>query len=91
MMLGPRYPPAVRVVHLPTGVSAVAQHRAQWKAKDAALALLRSKLWARAAGIAAAGEVCTVELPDDEPYPHDLLQHHRPIGPPILTRGNRDR
>jgi hypothetical protein len=79
-MLGPRYPPAVRVVHLPTGVSAVAQHRAQCRAKDLAIALLRARLWARAAGLDAGREVCTVDLPAGAEYPHDLEAHRPPVG-----------
>jgi hypothetical protein len=73
--------PAVRIVHVPTGVSATAAHRAQWRAKDHAYALLRSRLCARAAGVAADREVCAVDLPDAEPYPHDLLRYRKPIGP----------
>jgi hypothetical protein len=72
--------PAVRIVHVPTGISAIAEHRSQFRAKDGAYALLRARLWARAAGIATDREVCAVELPDAEPYPHDLLAHRAPIG-----------
>jgi hypothetical protein len=78
----PRRLGAVRIVHVPTGVSAIAEHRSRFRAKEGAYALLRARLWARAAGIAAGGEVCAVELPDGEPYPHDLLAHRGPIGPP---------
>jgi hypothetical protein len=83
------YPSTVRITHMPTGEQAAVEqrgpYRAQWRARDAALAVLRARLWALAHGGRSEREVCAVELPEGQEYPPELTAHRAPVG--TLGRG----
>lgn len=65
--------PDVVITHLPTGIQAACTtERTERHAKEKAMKLLRSRLWA-AQNLPARPElVATYELPDAEPYPNEI-------------------
>ncbi|MBK1699759.1 hypothetical protein [Thiococcus pfennigii] len=77
---------AVRVHHYPTGEEVAITSREARSEKAAygnALRLLRGRIWAVRAGIRpAAAIVASYDLPDDTPYPNDLIEYRtRAEGP----------
>jgi hypothetical protein len=80
-MMGPARLPCVRITHTPTGASALCYHRFVSNAKQNAMRILRSKLWCLEHGIEPIQEeVCSIELPGDQQYPHELVEHRSEIG-----------
>lgn len=76
-----RYPMfSVRVTHLPTGLSATVTDqcaRTQREAKEKAMRLLRSRVYAKTKlGMQASDYV--YDLPDSEQWPNDISVHKRP-------------
>lgn len=76
-----RYPMfSVRVTHMPTGLSAEVTSqcaRTQWEAKEKAMRLLRSRVYAKTKmGVQASDYV--YDLPDSEPWPNDLGVYKQP-------------
>ena len=72
-------PVVVRVTHIPTGISATCtEERTTHNAKEKAMQLLRSRLWAAGHEKIKTGEVAVYDLPDDNPFPHELCDYKNP-------------
>lgn len=68
------YSNVVRLVHLPTGVTAACNnYRSQFQNREAALLQLRSKLYG--ATIPQEPVERVYEFPDSEPYPDDITKY----------------
>lgn len=70
--------PDVRVTHEPTGISATCTEcRTEREGKAKAMKLLRSRLWA-AQNLPPRPDVIAVyDLPDDQPFPHELNDYRK--------------
>lgn len=77
-MISNTRPIVVRVTHIPTGLSATCtQERTERKAKEAAMRLLRSRLWAAGHAEMKLEEVSVYDLPDSDPFPHELSDYKK--------------
>lgn len=72
----------VRITHIPTGVVVTVDtpsFRSQHAARDAALSLLRAKLYALANIKQEKRVVASYRLPDGDEYPHELSDFREPL------------
>lgn len=68
-----KWTPTVCVTHEPTGISATCTEcRTTREGKDKAMKLLRSRLWAAQNLPPRPDVVAAYDLPDDQPFPHEL-------------------
>ncbi len=68
---------AIRFTHLPTGESVVldSNHfRSQHKAREAAIKLIRSRLYAKRIATPAR-EIAAYDLPNNDQFPNDLTEY----------------
>ena len=72
-----KYDSIARVTHLPTGVEATATGRYGYTMRGIvalAMRILKARLWSHQHSEPLT-EIAVYELPDDKPYPHDLMQY----------------